>query len=137
MLTIMRNPHGFHVIDQLPTGAKISSTYRTMNILQSVHQAFFRQGRNPHGKRLVVRVDKCWARRSVTTESFMKTRDMVSMPHPPRSPDRTPSHFHLFSSVKERVEHAGITDEDQLFEELHTILRSIPGEESERIFEAW
>jgi hypothetical protein len=34
-------------------------------------------------------------------------------------------------------EHAGITDEDQLFEEFHTILRSIPGEELESIFEAW
>jgi hypothetical protein len=34
-------------------------------------------------------------------------------------------------------EHAGITDEDQLFEEFHTILRSIPGEELESVFEAW
>jgi hypothetical protein len=39
--------------------------------------------------------------------------------------------------VKERLEHAGIIDEDQLFEEFHTILRPIPGEELERVLEVW
>jgi hypothetical protein len=39
--------------------------------------------------------------------------------------------------VKEGLERAGITDEDQLFKELYRILRSIPGEELERVCEAW
>jgi hypothetical protein len=42
---------------------------------------------------------------------------MVSMPHPRYSPDLVPSDFYLFPTVKERLKHAGITDEDQLFEE--------------------
>jgi hypothetical protein len=62
---------------------------------------------------------------------------MVSMPHPPYSPDMAPRDFYLFSIVKERFEHSGITDEDQSFEELHTILRSIPGEKLEKVFEVW
>jgi hypothetical protein len=62
---------------------------------------------------------------------------MVSMPHSSYSPDLAPSDFDLFPTVKERLEHAGITDEDQLFEEFHTILRSVPGEELEGVFEAW
>jgi hypothetical protein len=59
------------------------------------------------------------------------------MPHSPRSPDGVPSDFHLFPTIKERLEQTGITDEDQLFVELHTILRSIPREELQRVFEAW
>jgi hypothetical protein len=66
----------------------------------------------------------------------MKTRDKVSMPHPPYSPDLAPGDFFLFPTVKERLEHVNITDEHQAFEELHTIRRSIPGEEMERIFDA-
>jgi hypothetical protein len=132
----MWNPHGFHVIDQLPAGAKINSTYYTTNIIQPFYQAFFLQGRNPHGKQLVVHVDNCSVHTGVTTELFMKTWDMVSMPHPPYSPGTVPIDFYLFPTVKERLKHASITDKDQLFEELQTILRLISGEELERVFEA-
>jgi hypothetical protein len=43
----------------------------------------------------------------------------------------------MFPAVEEKLEHIGIIDEDQLFEELHKILRVIPGEELETVFEAW
>jgi hypothetical protein len=81
--------------------------------------------------------DNCPVHGSVTTESFMKTRNIASSPHPPNSPELAPSDFCLSPSVKERLEHAGITDKDKLFEELHTILRSIPGEELESDFQGW
>jgi hypothetical protein len=59
------------------------------------------------------------------------------MSHSPYSPDLARSDFYLFLTVKERLEHSGVTDEDQLFEELYIILRLIPGEEMKRVFEAW
>jgi hypothetical protein len=62
---------------------------------------------------------------------------MVSMQHPPYSPDLATSDFYLFPKVKEGIEHTDITDKGQLFEELHTILRSIPGEELERVVDTW
>jgi hypothetical protein len=49
----------------------------------------------------------------------------------------TPHNFYFSPTVKGVLEHADITDKDQLFEELHTILRLIPGEELERVFDAW
>jgi hypothetical protein len=85
---------------------------------------------------LIVDADNCSVHRSVT-ESFTKKWGVISMPHPPYSPDPAPSDFYFFPTVKERLEQSGITDEDQLFKELHTILTSIPGEEMERAFEAW
>jgi cyclophilin family peptidyl-prolyl cis-trans isomerase len=133
---IMWNIHGFHVVDRLPAGARINGTYDIINGLQRLHQAFFPQGRNPHGKGLIVPVDNCWVHKSVTSELFMKTRDLVSMLNPPDSPDLASSNFYLFCTVKERLEHTSITGETQLFEELHKILRSIPGEELENVFKA-
>jgi hypothetical protein len=61
---------------------------------------------------------------------------MFSTPNPAYSPHLAPCDISLFPAVKERLEHAGFTDEGQLFEEHHLILRSIPGEELERVFEA-
>jgi hypothetical protein len=135
MFKIMQNPHGFRVIDRPPTGAKANNIYYATQILQPLDQAFFLQGRNPHGMQLVVHADNCSVHRSMTTESFKKTRDMVSMPHPLYSPDLALSEFDLFPTVKETLEHTGISDKDQLFEELHIILRSIPREELEMVFE--
>jgi hypothetical protein len=86
---------------------------------------------------LVVQVDNCSIHRNVTTESLVKIWDFVSMPHPSYSPDLAPTAFYLVPTVKERLEHAGITDEDRPFEELHTILKPIPGAELKRVFEAW
>jgi hypothetical protein len=62
---------------------------------------------------------------------------MVSMPHPLNSPDLAFSDFYLFPTVKERLEHTGATEENHLFEELRTLLRSIHEEELERVFEGW
>jgi hypothetical protein len=137
MFTIMWNPLGFHVIDRLATGEKINSTYFTAHILGPLHQVFFPTGRNPREKRLVVHVDNCSVHRSQTTRTFMQNNDMTDMPHPPYSPDLAPSDFYLFGTVKEKLEHDGITDEDQLFEVLVEILRSIPGEQLVAVFEAW
>jgi hypothetical protein len=43
----------------------------------------------------------------------------------------------LFTTVKESLKHAGITNNEKLFEELHVILRAILKEELENIFETW
>jgi hypothetical protein len=48
----------------------------------------------------------------VTTESFMKTQNIISMPHPPYSPDLEPSDVYLSPAAKEKLEHSSITDED-------------------------
>jgi hypothetical protein len=99
MFTIIWNQHGFRVIGRLLIDAKINIAYYTSHNPHPVHQGFFPQRRNPHGKQLLVQVDNCSVHRSVTTESFMKTWDMVSMPHPPHSLDLAPSDFHLFLTV--------------------------------------
>jgi hypothetical protein len=62
---------------------------------------------------------------------------MISMPHPPYSQDSAPSDFYLFPTVNERFEYAGITNDKELFEELYTIVRAIPSDELESVFEAW
>jgi hypothetical protein len=104
MPKIMWYAHRFHIIDRLSTWGKMNSGYYATNILQPLRQAFFPRGKNPGGKRLVVDIDNCSVHRSAMTESFMKIRDMISMAHPPYSPNRAPNNFSLFATVKERLE---------------------------------
>jgi hypothetical protein len=74
MFTIMCRPLGFHVIDRLPTGAKMNSAYYTLNVIQRRHRVFFPQGRQSHTKRQVVQVDNCSVHTSTATEAFMNSR---------------------------------------------------------------
>jgi hypothetical protein len=73
----------------------------TTDTLHPFNQASFAQGGNLHRKRMIVHVDNCSVHRSATTESFMKTRDMVSMPHPPYLPGLAAGDFHFFLTVRE------------------------------------
>jgi hypothetical protein len=66
----------------------------------------------------------------------MKIRDMISMLYPPYFPNLVLSNFYLFTTVKERLEDAGIMNGDELFEELRTTLMAIPNEELESVFKA-
>jgi hypothetical protein len=52
MFTVTWTPLEFHVVDKLPTGAKINSDYFIPNILEPIEQKIFPNGRKPHAKRL-------------------------------------------------------------------------------------
>jgi hypothetical protein len=57
MFTVLWNPLGFHVIDKLPTGARMNSEDFTTNILAPLEQKIFPSGRKPHAKRLTIHLD--------------------------------------------------------------------------------
>jgi hypothetical protein len=71
------------------------------------------------------------------TEPFTKICGVIPTPHRLHSPDLAPSHFDLSATVKkERPKQSGMTNDEELFDDLHTILRVIPGDEPENAFEA-
>jgi hypothetical protein len=62
---------------------------------------------------------------------------MADVAYPPYSPDIAPNDFYLFGTVKKKLEHEGITDEEQFLEVFVEILRAIPGEALVAVLEAW
>jgi hypothetical protein len=62
---------------------------------------------------------------------------MRRMPQPLYSPDQAPSEFYLFSTVKEKLQHIVLRDEDQLFERLIEILAGLNHTELNQVFHAW
>jgi hypothetical protein len=59
------------------------------------------------------------------------------MPQPPYSHDLAPSGFYLFPTVKEKLQHIALRDEDQLFECLIEILSDLDHTEFNGVFRAW
>jgi hypothetical protein len=59
MFREMWNSLGFHVVEQLPIGAKMNSDYFTTKRLAPLEQQMFPARRRPHPKRLTFHLDHC------------------------------------------------------------------------------
>jgi hypothetical protein len=103
MFIVIGNPLGFHVIDQLPTCAKINSDYFTTNIVVPLEQKIFPDGRKLNIKRLTIRLDSCSIHTSRATEIYATEHNVIRLKHSPYSPDLAPSDFDFFPITKERL----------------------------------
>jgi histone-lysine N-methyltransferase SETMAR len=111
MFTVMWNSLGFHVIDKVPTSAKMNSEYFTTNIFARLAEKIFPERRTAHAKRLIVHMDNCSIHRSGGTEDYRKQNNMMRFRHPPYSPKLAPSDFGLFPGVKEKLKRIRKVDE--------------------------
>jgi hypothetical protein len=125
----MWNSHGFRVIDRLPTSRKINSVDYISNILQLLNHAFFPWKTTGGACVQLLNSQECDGRivHENSGHDFHTTSTIFA----------GPSDFYFFATIKERVEHVGITNDEELFEELHMILRAIPREELESVLEIW
>ena len=137
MFTILWSPHGFHVVDSLPDGATMCSTYFTDIILAQTAAAFFPAGRRKRSQTVTLHLDNCSIHRSRVTKDFMEQNGMESMPHPPYSPDLAPSDFFLFPLIKNRLDQFECNDPDDLFEAISEILGTLQTDDLRRVFQRW
>jgi transposase len=85
----------------------------------------------------VVHLDNCSVHTSRASADWLEEYGIRRMPHPPNSPDLAPIYFYLFSTMKDKLERIQLADEDQFFERLSEILRSIDQQELNGAFQAW
>jgi hypothetical protein len=100
MFTVIWKPLGVHVIDRLPTGARMNSEYFTTTILARLEEKIFPEGRIVHAKRLIVHMDNCSIHTSGATEHCMKQNNIMRLCPPPCSRDLAPRDFYLFPGTK-------------------------------------
>jgi hypothetical protein len=137
MITVTWNPLGFHVVDKLPTGAKMNSDYFVPNILEPLEQRIFPNGRKLHAKRLTVHLENCSIYTSGASEVFMAEYNMIRLKHPPYSRDLAPSDFCLLPTIKERLTDIQIVDEEDFFYRLRELLNEMPVRELRKVFDTW
>jgi histone-lysine N-methyltransferase SETMAR len=88
MLTVLWNPHGFHVI-----------TFFDQNLVPLIDK-FFPLGWNPVQRKLAVHIDNAPVHNSKMTQDIFENGPLKRIPHPPYSPDISPSDFYFSESEK-------------------------------------
>jgi histone-lysine N-methyltransferase SETMAR len=100
MLTVVWNPHGFHVIKVLPRGCKWTSQYHIDNILPEICALHIAGDR----RKIVIHADNASPHVSTRVKQYMEERGLRTAPYPPYSPDLASSDFFLFGYVKRALQ---------------------------------
>jgi hypothetical protein len=96
MITVIWNPHGFHVIQSLPKGIKWTGSYYSDNILSQI-AALWDTGRD---REMIIHADDAGPHVAKYVTEYMDHNSLKRAPHPLSLPDLTPSDFYLFGYVK-------------------------------------
>jgi hypothetical protein len=111
MLTIVLNPHGFHLIKVLEKGRKFNTGYYIAEILEPLGQWRSIEVAGNEQK-LLVHADNARPHTAKLSTQYVNENRMKSAPHPPGSSDLAPSDFYLFEYVKRCL--VGLSFEDQI-----------------------
>jgi hypothetical protein len=111
MFAVIWNPLGFHVIDKLPTGARMNGECRpTISLRDS--KKIFREERTAHAKTLIVYAGNCSIHTSGATEEYVKQNSIMRIRHSLHSADLETRDFHLFPSAKKKLKNTRMVNED-------------------------
>jgi hypothetical protein len=133
MLSVVCNPHGFHVIGVLPKGCKYTSQSSIDNILAEICALHTAGDRN----KLVIHADDARAHVSARVKQDMEEHGLRTAPHPSYSPVLAPSAFFLFGYVKRAIQGSEFQTVEELLAAVVGILNAVPAETLISAFHKW
>jgi histone-lysine N-methyltransferase SETMAR len=116
MLTLIWGIDGFHVVDMMPPGGHFNTEYFLTHLMDPLLVKVFPEGRKSYALRLSVHLNNSQVRSSNAPKQFVDGNSLVTVPHPPYSPDLAPFDFCLFSHIKISLAGRVFNDADELLE---------------------
>ena len=136
MLTVFWNPDGIKLINFLPKGETFNSEYYVQNIICEL--AKINSGYpDIDGRRLTVHADNARPHISKSATNAMTNNGLKRAPHPPYSPDISPSDFFLFGYIKNKMEGHSFESREEVERYITEILQQIPNDMLKRVFSEW
>jgi hypothetical protein len=112
------------LIKVLEKGRKFNAGYYIAEILESLSQWRSTEAVAKERK-LLVHADNARPHTAKLSTQYFNENRMKSAPHPPYSPDLTPSDFYLFGHVKRCLAGLSFEDADQLLAAVEGVLADI------------
>jgi histone-lysine N-methyltransferase SETMAR len=137
MVTIFFNGSGQFVIDILPIGVKMDSTYFADNIIDTLAGSCYPDGRQPGERKVMLHFDNAPIHCTAMITERMFLREFKKMDHPPYSPDLSPCDFFLFGYLKGELTKRDYATPEDLFFEIRSVTAGISPELCRRVFESW
>jgi len=136
MIIVMWGIRGFHIVEYLPAGEKFTGDYAAA--LVGRFDSAMRTVRGKTGARgMALHWDNARSHRSAKAVEAIREVGMIQMPHPPYSPDISPTDFFLFGEIKRQLKGKTFRDSNELLAGIAAITDSINRETREKVFENW
>jgi transposase len=133
MLTVVWNPHGFHLASLLAKGQKWTNQYYINHILPEI--CALRDARDR--RKLMVHADNARPHVAKRIKQYLEDNNLKSAPHAPYSPDLAPSDFFLFGHMKRLLQGTEFQTAEEFLDEVVRTLADIPLETLMATFHEW
>jgi transposase len=137
MLTVLWRTTGFPVVNLMISQHGFNSEYFITDIMQSLLDKRFPEGRSAHISRLMVHLDNCRVHFSKLSQKSFDENSLRRVPQPPYSPDITPSDFWFFGHMKSALEKNHFKEPEDLLEAITEFLKEIHLSELMIVFHHW
>ena len=134
MVTVIWSPTGMKSIVRLPSGQRFTKKFFVDVVIKDIKNYLRKHNPSHYHKGITLHIDNASSHR-VDTE--LSAEGIDRMVHPPYSPDLAPSDFFLFGYLKTMLEGHFFESEDDLFNKVVEILRSIPTDTLKRVYYEW
>jgi histone-lysine N-methyltransferase SETMAR len=134
MLTVIWGIGGFHAVAMSPARGRFSTEYFFTDLIDPLLAKLFVEGKKSRALRLNVHLNNCRVHSSNALKQFSDENSLVTVPHPPDSPDLAPSNFWLFGQIKTSLAGHAINDVDVLLEAVIEFLNDIRLSELQLVF---
>jgi hypothetical protein len=137
MLTVLWNPHEFHIVTMLPLGISFkASWFVDQNLVHLLHR-FFAGGWDRGQRKFLVHLGNTATHNPKVTQNIFEHSPLKKLPQPPYSSNISPSDFYLFGKAKNSLIGQEIPDEIGLLEIVMDILDRVSGDELQAVFRSW
>jgi hypothetical protein len=133
MVTIVWNPHGFHLIDALPKGQTFNAIYYVNIIIQPLLD-----GRSSGlGSGLMIHADNARPHTAWKTLKFFRENHQGIAPYRPYAPNLALSGFFLFGHLRHALERAEFLSKEDFLAAIHSILSNLTIDTLRAVFAKW
>lgn len=136
MLIVFFDCEGLVYSEFVPQGATVNGSYYT-EVLRRLYQAVRRKRPEKKESGWILHHDNAPSHTSFAAQSFLTSKGIPTLSHPPYSPDLAPSDFWLFPRVKQTLKGKRFESTDEIKQKTTSCLRAIPKQDFFRCFENW
>jgi len=137
MLTVMFSRKGVLLVDFLPEGQKMNSSYITSIILPRLLSKIQETCPKRGADGWMLHLDNARPHNSRETTKKIFDSGFSRLPHPPYSPDLAPSDFALFGYLKGHLRSVECHTPDELRAAILKFLMSMPSNWFEKVWDEW
>ena len=132
MLTVFFSTSGFHYLNFMPPGQTANASF-FCNIFQQIAHGL--PAKRP--AKVWIHMDNARPHRAKSSQNALTQNNLSTMPHPPYSPDLTPSDFYLFGHLKRSLGSRRFASFEELEQAVRDHIDKIGVPEIRRVYNHW